>query len=186
MGTIRLPARIETGRLVLRRYEADDARALDGDAIRSIDHIGRFLPNARAELLGDRSVLLADARHAFDTGERFAYGVFVLDGSYVGNCGTRWTGEAELNIGYWVLLEHLRKGFASEAVRAVTEAGFRAGVARFVLNCHPDNVASIGVARASGFTYLSTDERIDSNGLRYEEMTWELLPKIGAARPQTP
>ena len=27
-------------------------------------------------------------------------------------------GDGELNIGYWILLEHLRKGYASEAVRA--------------------------------------------------------------------
>ena len=93
-------------------------KALDGDAIRSIDHIGRFMPNARAELLGDRAALLAQARRAFEAGERFAYGVFLPDGSYVGNCGSQWTSDGELNIGYWVLLEHLRNGYATEAVRA--------------------------------------------------------------------
>ncbi len=148
--------------------------ALDGDAIRSIDHIGRFMPNARAELLGDRAVLIADARRAFDAGERFAYGIFLPDGRYVGNCGAQWTGERELNIGYWVLLEHLRNGYASDAVRAVTAAGFAAGVRRFVLNCHPQNAASQGVARAAGFTYLSTEERVDGEE-RVQEMTWELL-----------
>ncbi len=174
---IRLPIRLETARLVLRRYEAADVKALDGDAIRSIDHIGRFMPNARTELLGDRAALIAAVRHAFDAGERFAYGIFLPDGSFVGNCGTRWVEDAVLNVGYWVLLEHLRKGYASEAVRAVTAAGFEAGVQRFVLNCHPSNVASIGVARSTGFTYLSTDERIQDDGGRYDEMTWELEPK---------
>lgn len=151
-------------------------KVLDGDAIRSIDHIGRFMPNARAELLGDRAALIADSRRAFDAGERFAYGIFLTDGSFVGNCGTRWVEESELNIGYWVLLEHVRKGYAAEAVRAITAAGFDAGVRRFVLNCHPANVASIGVARSTGFTYLSTDERMESDGVRYEEMTWALQP----------
>jgi RimJ/RimL family protein N-acetyltransferase len=122
-------------------------KALDGDSIRSIDHIGQFMPNARAELLGDRTVLIAEARRAFDAGERFAYGMFLLEGPFVGNCGAHWTDDDELNIGYWVLLGHLRKGYASEAVRAVTAAGFDAGVRRFVLNCHPANAASIGVAR---------------------------------------
>jgi ribosomal-protein-serine acetyltransferase len=173
---IRLPTRLETERLILRRYEADDVKALDGDAIRSIDHIGRFMPSARAELLGDRVALLADARRAFDAGERFAYGMFLPDGAFVGNCGTRWEGEGELNIGYWVLIEHVRRGYASEAVRAVTRTGFRCGVRRFVLNCNPGNEASIGVARATGFTYLSTDERTDEDGARYDEMTWELRP----------
>ena len=173
---VRLPTRIETARLVLRRYEAADVQALDGDAIRSIDHIGRFMPNARAELLGDRAALLADAGRAFDTGERFAYGMFLADGSYVGNCGVRWTGVDELNIGYWVLREYLRKGYTSEAVRAVTAAGFAAGVHRFVLNCDPANAASIGVARSTGFTYLSTGQRVDRAGVPTDEMTWELLP----------
>jgi RimJ/RimL family protein N-acetyltransferase len=151
-------------------------KALDGDAIRSIDHIGQFMPNARAELLGDRTALIADARRAFDAGERFAYGMFLPAGSFVGNCGAHWTDDDELNIGYWVLLGHLRKGYASEAVRAVTAAGFNAGVRRFVLNCHPANAASIGVARSTGFTYLSTDERVNGDGVRFEEMTWELRP----------
>ena len=102
--------------------------------------------------MGDRAALLADAARAFDAGERFAYGMFLADGAYVGNCGVRWTDAGELNIGYWVLLEHLGKGYASEAVRAVTGAGFAAGVGRFVLNCNPANAASIGVARSAGFT----------------------------------
>ncbi len=173
---IRLPTRLETPRLVLRCYEPADIAALDGDALKSIEHIGRFMPKARAELLGDRAALLADARRAFDTGERFAYGMFLSDGSFLGNCGTGWVGEGELNIGYWVLVEHLRQGYASEAVRAVTDAGFRSGVRRFVLNCDPANEASIGVARSTGFKYLSTDERFDQDGVRFDEMTWDLRP----------
>ena len=177
MTSLRLPGRIKTPRLVLRCYETADVKALDGDAIRSIDHIGRFMPNARAELLGDRAELIADARRAFEAGERFAYGIFLPDGSFVGNCGTRLAGDGELNIGYWVVLQHLRRGYASEAVRAVTAAGFEAGVRRFVLNCDPANAASIGVARTTGFTYLSTDERIADDGARFVEMTWELRPE---------
>lgn len=137
------------------------------------------MPNARAELLGDRSLLIADAIRAFETGERFAYGIFLADGSYVGNCGARWVDGDELNIGYWILAEHLRKGYAREAVRTVTAAAFDAGVRRITLNCHPANDASIGVARSTGFTFFSTDERVDGNGIPYQEMTWELKP--GAA-----
>ncbi|OAI39206.1 hypothetical protein AYO38_01700 [bacterium SCGC AG-212-C10] len=180
MESIRMPGEIRTARLVLRRYELKDVRALDGDAIRSIDHIGVYMPHARAELLGDRATLLADAGTAFDAGERFAYGMFLADGTYVGNCGARPTGgEAELDIGYWVLLEHLRKGYTSEGVRAVTAAGFAAGVRRFVLNCDARNLASQGVARAAGFTYLSTDARVNDDGVAYDEMTWELLVGAG-------
>jgi RimJ/RimL family protein N-acetyltransferase len=70
----------------------------------------------------------------------------------------------------------LRKGYATEAVRAVTAAGFQAGVRRFVLNCDVRNVASQGVARSAGFTHLSTDDRTDPERGHFEEMTWELLP----------
>jgi RimJ/RimL family protein N-acetyltransferase len=142
--------------------------------MRSIDHIGQFMPTVKVELLGDRAALITDARRAFDAGERFEYGIFLCDGSFVGNCGGHLVAEGELNLGYWVLLEHLRRGYASEAVRAVTAAGFQAGLRRFVLNCHPDNTASIGVARSTGFAYLSTEERVAPSGVRYEEMTWEL------------
>lgn len=175
--------RIETPKLVLRCYEASDVNALDGDAIRSIDHIGRYMPNARAELLGDRATLLAQARDGFLSGERFAYGIFLHDGAYAGNCGCTWVGEDELDIGYWVLLEHLRKGYASEAVRAVTTAGFAAGIRRFVLHCDLANEASIGVARSAGFTYISTDERVDADGGRQKEMTWHLEPSTISNQP---
>jgi ribosomal-protein-serine acetyltransferase len=178
VGSIRLPHRLETARLVLRCYDAADVAAWDDAATRSIDHIGQFMPTVRAELLGDRAALLADARRAFDAGERFEYGVFLPDGSFVGNCGGHLFGKAELNIGYWVVLEHVRKGYASEAVTAVTAAGFGAGVRRFVLHCHPANVASIGVASSAGFTYLSTDAHETNDGVRYEEMTWELRREL--------
>jgi RimJ/RimL family protein N-acetyltransferase len=171
-----LPDRIQAERLLLRRYEPEDVAALNGDAIRSTDHIGQFMPNARQELLGDRAALLAEARRAFDAGERFAFGLFLPDGAYVGNCGTRWTGEREMDIGYWVLLEHLRRGYASEAVRAITAAGFAAGVERFILHCDPGNRASIGVARSAGFRYIGTSERVE-DGTRRDEMTWELFPE---------
>lgn len=134
------------------------------------------MPNARAELLGDRTVLIADAIRAFEAGERFAYGIFLPDGSFVGNCGLRWVDVDVQDIGYWVLLEHLRKGYASEAVRAVTAAAFEAGVSRITLNCHTANDASIAVARSTGFRYLSTNERLDGDEAPYEEMTWELEP----------
>ena len=176
MTHVRLPARIETARLILRCYEPSDLAAFDRGAVRSINHIGRFMPVVRAELLGDRGVLLADARRSFEAGERFEYGLFLPDGSFVGNCGGHWVGEGELNIGYWVIVEHIRKGYASEAVRALTTEGFRAGVQRFVLNCDPRNTASIGVARSTGFTYLTTDERVNPEGVPYKEMTWELRP----------
>jgi RimJ/RimL family protein N-acetyltransferase len=170
-----LPTLIRTSRLALRRYNSGDIGAFDEASATSLDHIARFMPNAGKELSGDRVAMLAEVIRQFETGDGYEYGIFLPDNTFVGNVGAGRVADGELNIGYWILVNHIRKGYASEAVRAVTKTGFAAGVRRFVLNCHPDNAASIGVARSCGFTYLSTDER-DDNGTPFMEMTWELLP----------
>jgi len=57
-------------------------------------------------------------------------------------------------IGYWVAVEHRRRGLATRAVRlladwALTERGLR----RVFLEIHPDNTNSRRVAEKAGFAY---------------------------------
>jgi [ribosomal protein S5]-alanine N-acetyltransferase len=74
-------------------------------------------------------------------------------------------GRAEL--GYTVMPDHLRRGYASEAARAMMEWAQREhGVTNFFLSISPDNVASLAMAARLGFTQV--DEQIDEkDGLEY-------------------
>lgn len=72
----------------------------------------------------------------------------------VGHCGfhgpPRASGEVEL--GYTVNEPHRRRGYATEAVRALVDWAHREhGVTHFVASTTPDNVASLGVLRKLNF-----------------------------------
>ncbi len=57
-------------------------------------------------------------------------------------------------IGYSVVRDHRGRGVATEAVRAVIEAGFEdAGLGRLNAYCVPENAASRRVLERAGFTY---------------------------------
>jgi RimJ/RimL family protein N-acetyltransferase len=71
------------------------------------------------------------------------------DGS-IGLDGADWeSGQAE--IGYWVAPWARRKGYATEAVRAVTAYGMSKGLHRIELLAAHGNLWSLGVAERSGF-----------------------------------
>ena len=166
------PVRIVTERLVLRRYEPDDLDALRGAVEVSLDGIRPWMPNASRELSGDLGEWLEVAASQFDTGERFPYGLFTRsNGTFVGHVSAIPEDGAIL-FGYWAHAGHLRLGFVSEAVRALVDAGL---AERYVIHCSPDNAASMGVARACGFTQVGT-RMLQHDGREYPEVRWELVP----------
>lgn len=69
----------------------------------------------------------------------------------------RSLGPDEVNVGYHIFSPHRRRGYAWRAVVLLLERlahEGRDGVAS--LTIHPDNVASLGVARRVGFTLVET------------------------------
>lgn len=57
-------------------------------------------------------------------------------------------------IGYWLGAEHRGKGYASRAVRMITEWGFEiCGLSRIQITTHPDNEPSRQLALACGYAY---------------------------------
>jgi RimJ/RimL family protein N-acetyltransferase len=166
------PVRIETERLVLRRYEPDDLDALRRAVDVSLAGIRPWMPNASRELSGDLAEWLDIAASQFDTGERFPYGLFTRsNGTFVGHVSAIPI-DGAIVFGYWAHAGHLRHGFVSEAVRALVNAGLGE---RYVINCSPDNAASMGVARTCGFTQVGT-RNLENEGREYLEARWELVP----------
>jgi RimJ/RimL family protein N-acetyltransferase len=152
----RLPARIETERLVLRTWTADDAEALGIAITESIEHLRPWMPWIAVEpvALEDRQKLIAEWDAKWQAGEDAVYGVF-HDGAVVGGTGLhRRIGPGALEIGYWIHADHVRQGFATEVSAALTGPAFGLGGIEGVEIPHDKvNVASEGVPRSLGYTF---------------------------------
>jgi RimJ/RimL family protein N-acetyltransferase len=165
------PSRITTERLVLRPYEAEDLPALREAVNASLDGIRPWMPNASRELGGDLEEWLRVAAELFDRGERYPFAICLHDGMFVGHVSADVSDDGEVVVGYWAHAGHLRRGYVSEAVRGLLAAGLGK---RFVINCSPENGASMGVARACGFTQAGT-RTLQHEGRDLEEIRWELV-----------
>lgn len=155
------PARIETERLVIRRWRVEDAPLLRAAVDSSLDHLGAWMPWALSEpsTLEETESRLARYREAFDGGTDFVYGVFdERESIVVGGTGlhTRIV-EGGLEIGYWIRASETRRGYATEAARALTTAGLRvAGVVRVEIHCDPRNAISRRIPERLGYRLVET------------------------------
>ncbi|WP_084958337.1 GNAT family N-acetyltransferase [Thermoactinospora rubra] len=134
--------------------------------------------------------------------------------SYIGQAETRWgeggaefaiTRDGELvgvvglsapdvwgahEIGYWVAPWARGRGVASRAARAVTEWALDRGVPRVVLLAEVENVASVKVALAAGFTQEGVEREAKTlrDGRRADWVRFARLPRDAgrAAVPYLP
>ncbi|WP_169746846.1 GNAT family N-acetyltransferase [Demequina gelatinilytica] len=158
-----VPPRVETERLVLRRYEPGDLEGMHASILDNLDHLRPFIPWAKHEplSLAEREEQLAEYRRAFDAGEQFRYAVVDrATGAFIGGAGlhTR-VGPDALEIGYWISADREGQGLASEAVRALTRAAFAAGARRAEIWCDLENARSNAVAERCGFAALGARPR---------------------------
>jgi RimJ/RimL family protein N-acetyltransferase len=156
-----LPERITTPRLLLRRWEPDDAPALRAAIDGSLAELQEWLPWAVHEPtpVEELAIRLEGFAARFKSGGDWGFGLFErASGAVLGSVGLhRREASDALEIGYWLRSDVLGRGFATEAVRAVAELALaRAGVARVEIRCDPRNVRSIAVARRAGFRHLTT------------------------------
>lgn len=81
--------------------------------------------------------------------------------------------QGRLEIGYRVEPEYRRRGYTSEAVRAMLDwAATEHGIHRFIASVRPDNAASLGLVAGFGFAQTGT-QMDDIDGLELVlEATW--------------
>ena len=122
-----------------------------------------------AHLAGDKDVswMLARVPHPYsdedaiwwvnkiagdiETGQEFAFGVYLPGDGLIGSCGVVKRG-AYWEIGYWLGKPYWEQGFATEAGRAVLEwARIELDAERFISGHIRDNAASGRVLRKLGF-----------------------------------
>ena len=156
----RLPDGLATGRLVVRRWQPDDGPALNAAIAASLDHLQPWMPWASADPLptADRIRWIAEVNAEWERGGDVVLGIF-LTGAPIGGAGLhRRAGPDTLEIGYWLHVDHLGRGYVTEVAAALTDAAFTLPDIEFV-EIHHDraNHASRGVPERLGYRLI--DER---------------------------
>lgn len=145
--------RIETERLVLREFRADDWTAMA--SYWSNPLYGRFNPE-RADPEAFVRDLVARFVAAQTAQPRTAWQVAIVDtasGNLIGNCGIRVNDpeQREANIGYELNPAVWGRGYATEAASAILRFGFaELGLHRIWAECVADNTGSARVLEKLG------------------------------------
>ena len=155
---------IDTGRLLLRRFQPDDLEAFY--QLCSRPEIIRY---AQAAPIASREAALEYMKSApFHDYATYGYGRFACvwkpTGAVIGFSGIKYVAEiAETELGYRFFEEYWGLGLATEAGRASIEfARAVVGLRRLVAMVHPDNVASARVVTKLGF---AREKRMRYSGL---------------------
>lgn len=158
------PARIETERLVLRRYDPADAALLADAVDSSLEHLRTWAPwtDHEPQPLAERVALLERFRAAFAAGEDFPYGIFDrAERAQLGSTGLHpRVGPGGLEIGYWIRASATRQGLATESTAALIRVAFEVCQAdRVEIRIDPQNTKSHGVPRTLGVPLEATLRR---------------------------
>lgn len=173
--------RIETERLVIRCYHPQDAHLLQKSIQESVEHLRPWLPWVKTEPedLKVKIERLRMFRAKFDTSEEYIYGVFDLkETELIGGTGLHpRVGENALEIGYWVNVNHVNKGYAAEFSAALTKVAFEIeNIIRVEIHCDPKNHRSATIPKKLGYVHEATlrsrNENIDGDLI--DSMVWSI------------
>ena len=173
--------RVETERLVIRCWEPRDAKLLKKAVDDSREHLRVWMPWADddPEPLAVVIKRLRQFRAMFDLDKDYVYGVFSSDETQVvGGSGlhTR-VGENAREIGYWIHVNHINHGYATEVSAALTKVAFEIdGMDRVEIHCSPLNLASASVPRKLGYVHEATLRRRGpiKDGEPVDSMIWSM------------
>jgi RimJ/RimL family protein N-acetyltransferase len=182
--------KIETARLIIRCYAPEDAAKLQASINNSTQHLLPWIPWAQEEPqeIDWMAKFIRQFRGQFDLGQDAVYGIFdkeekeILGGTGLHNR----VGKDAREIGYWINVDHIGKGYATEAVRALIKVGFEIeGLQRIEIHCSPDNTRSCNIPQKLGFTHENTIKSHSTNrlGQLQDLMNWTLSATTYAASP---
>ena len=186
-----LPELVETPRLTLRLWTPRDAPALHAAVVTSIEHLWPWMPWIAFEPLtiADREARIVEWRHGWLDGGDATYGVFAQDDDgideVVGGTGLhRRIGAGGLEIGYWIHVDHVGQGYATELAHALTSAGLaQPGVHRIEIHHDQANVISGRVPKRLGYTWVgATDREPLAPGHTGVSWTWRMTAADWARR----
>jgi RimJ/RimL family protein N-acetyltransferase len=147
----------ETERLRVRWLRTSDAAAVAG--YRSDDEVARFQSWSVPYSEADAAALIASVDgHALGTPGWAQVGIeLVSSGELIGDMGVNSVGDGSVELGFTIARSQWRKGYATEAARALGgqllgPLGLRSVVAEVA----PANAASLAVLRRLGFADETT------------------------------
>ena len=174
--------RIETRRLVIRCYDPKDALYLQESIQESVEHLRPWLPwvKTEPEELQVKIERLRVFRADFDLNKQYIYGVFdPKETELIGGTGLHpRVGSNAFEIGYWVNVNHVNKGYATEFSAALTKVAFEVeNVNRVEIHCDPNNIRSAAIPKKLGYVYEATLRNRCENieGELIDSMIWSLL-----------
>jgi ribosomal-protein-serine acetyltransferase len=160
-----LPEVVETPRLTLRVWRLEDAAALDAAVEESREHLRPWMPWATAPEGFSTEQFITDRRAQWAAGGDATYGVFA-DGAVVGGAGLHTRrGPRVLEIGYWIHVARIGRGYASELSRALTDTAFQVpGIDWVEIRHDRANRRSRAIPAKLGFTLIAENpgERLTS------------------------
>ncbi|MHA2181067.1 MAG: GNAT family N-acetyltransferase [Promethearchaeota archaeon] len=174
--------RIETNNLIIRCYSPIDAPLLQKSVKESYEHLLPWMPwvKSEPELITTKIERLRRFRAAFDLGENFTYGIFdVEETELIGGTGLHpRIGPNAFEIGYWINVNHINKGYATEVAEALTKVAFEVEkVNRVEIHCDPENKWSAAIPKKLGFIHEATLQKRNENsqGELIDSMIWSLF-----------
>ena len=185
-----LPDRTTGPRLTVRRWEVDDVAALAAAVTASLDHLRPWMPWIEHEplALDARTELVRGWTTDWAAGGDVVVGLF-RDDVVVGGAGLhRRVGPGALEIGYWVHVDHIGHGYATEAATVLTDLAFTVtAIDRVEIHHDLANTASAAVPRRLGFVWMgsSTDE-VRAPAEQGVEGRWAMTRASWAARSANP
>ena len=173
--------RIETERLLIRCYQPADAHLMHTAITGSLDHLRPWIPWARQEPreLEWMENFVRLFRGQFDLGQDAVFGIFnKQETEQIGGTGLHnRIGKDAREIGYWINVRHIGRGYATEAVAALIRVAFEIEqLSRLEIRCAPGNVASRRIPQKLHFQHELTlkDHYTDVQGKPIDTMVWVL------------
>jgi len=148
---MKAPIQIETARLLLVRPGARDAASIF-ERYASDPEVTRYLGWPRNQSVDDTTAFL---RFSAEEWERWPAGPYLIrsrdDGQLLGGTGFGFESPQRAATGYVLAKDAWGKGYATEALGAITDLARSMGVAELYALCHPEHRASWRVLEKCGF-----------------------------------
>ena len=138
-----------TDRLRIQRLTPDDAEELA--AISNVPEVYQWMAFMEGGLPTAKAAALIAAQ---EETKEFFFAVRLANGPMIGAVGVIDHPDQTIEIGYWLGVDHQRKGYAYEALQGLLEQiATRPSLASrpIIAETHPDNSASIGLLTKAGF-----------------------------------
>jgi RimJ/RimL family protein N-acetyltransferase len=173
------PARLELGDgVVLERATPAHVTSAVASINESLEHLRPWMAWAQepatAEAIGK---VYADADAGWAARTEFTYVVVdAATGKVIGGSGLHGRlGPNGLEIGYWVHVDRIGRGLATEVARALTGAAFTIpGIERVRIQCADDNVRSARVPAKLGYRHVRTHVPDDGPCAEQPTQVWEV------------